>query len=156
MPSNLHRLTICLGVSILINCFLGGLYLGERLMPGPRPAGGGGFAPAERIRQLPAADRAAFAAAMAPHRPAIKAARQRTREARAKVEADIAAPLLDRDALTGDLAAFRSASAEQQRLVHEALVDALSRVSPAARTRLFSPSRGSGLQVVSPVLGGTP
>jgi uncharacterized membrane protein len=138
MQVDRRGLAIALAVSVLGNLFLAGA-VGGRLLTahGPvAPPGAGGLVPAAHVRLLSPSERIRFAGRMAPHRPAIRAARQVQREARAKVEIDIAAVRYDPARTADDLAAFRDAQLRQQAQVHAALVDALGALSPASRAAL--------------------
>ena len=98
----------------------------------------------ERFRALPVVDRMRFRAAMAEHRDTLRPAAAALVRARMHVLAVLAAPAYDRQAMEDALAAVRQATTAAQVAMHEALVEALGRLSPAARARLGSPLRDDG------------
>ncbi len=127
-----------LAVSLLLNVFLVGIVAGRvfgaRGAPAPRPDAA--LVPPAHVRALPVDERRSFAASMKSHRDAIRAARQAHRAARTTLEAAIAAPAFDRDAVAADFAALRQASMAVQEAVNAALVDALQDLSPQSRASL--------------------
>lgn len=135
-------LGVALAASLLANLFLAGLATGRWLAPAsPAAVGGGGVASQAGLRLLPAEERARFARVMLPHRPQLRAARQAVRAARARVEADIAAPAYDRARTEADFAALRQATLAQQAAAHAAVAEALGEVSPASRLALVEHAR---------------
>ncbi len=125
-----------LAASLLVNLFLVGVLAGDRLLSVQSPTQRGGLAPVAQVRRLAPEERARFAAAMRPYRPAIRAARGRVRAARAQVVSDIVAPVLDKARLESDLAALRQAVQDQQVSQHAGLAAAVLSLSPAARATL--------------------
>jgi Spy/CpxP family protein refolding chaperone len=89
---------------------------------------------------------------MKPYRPAIRAARRRVRAARAQVVDDIAAPVVDKARLEGDLAALRRAVQDQQASQHAGLAAAVLALSPASRATLAE--RVEGKRASAPAEGG--
>ena len=127
---------VLLAASLAVNLFLVGVWVGDHVFSSLRPTPRGGIAPAAQVRRLAPVERARFSAAMKPFRPAIRAARGRVRAARAQVVDDIAAPVLDRARLEGDLAALRQAVQDQQASQHAGLAAAVLSLSPASRATL--------------------
>jgi len=143
-------LAVGLFASVLLNLFLAGVVTGRLAGAGPV---GEMFAPAsapemssgwerilERFRALPVADRLRFRAAMGAHRDTLRPAAAALVRARMHVLTVLAAPTYDKQAL----AAVRQATTAAQVAMHDALVEALGRLSPAARARLGSPLRDDG------------
>ena len=125
-------------VSLLLNVFLVGIIAGHLLsargapVRKPDPA----LVPVAHVRALPDDERRSFNETMRSHRAAIRAARQAHRIARANIEAAIAAPIFDRDAVAAAFAALQQKNAAVQEAVNAALVDALQDLSPQSRASL--------------------
>jgi uncharacterized membrane protein len=147
-------LAVGLFASVLLNLFLAGVVTGRLAGAGPV---GEMFAPAsapemssgwerilERFRALPVADRLRFRAAMGAHRDTLRPAAAALVRARMHVLTVLAAPTYDKQAMEDALAAVRQATTAAQVAMHDALVEALGRLSPAARARLGSPLRDDG------------
>lgn len=132
-----------LGFSLLVNVFLIGIVAGHffasrgHQLPGVARA----LVPAVNVRALPPDERQQFRDAMIPYRPEILAARNDARKTRQAAEADIVAADFDRSKAVADLAAMRQATSRLQELVQDALVEALSKISPASRTALVIRNR---------------
>ena len=129
--------------SLLLNVFLGGTVLGRAFGEHHRaaaPAGpaAGPLVPPAHVQALPQEDRQRFRAAMAPHRPAIRAARQAHRDARRQLEADIAAPTYDQSKVVADFQALRQTNRDADEAVDAALIDALAELPPGSRAALVN------------------
>ena len=146
-------LAVGLFASVLLNLFLAGVIAGR--LAGAGPAGemfASASAPAasarelilERFRALPLADRLRFLAAMAAHRDMLRPAAATLLRARMHVLTVLAEPTYDPQAMADALGAVRQATTAAQVALHDALVQALGRLSPAARERLGSPLRDDG------------
>jgi uncharacterized membrane protein len=81
---------------------------------------------------------------MAAHRDALRPAAAALVRARMHALAVLAAPTYDAHAMEDALAAVRQATTEAQVALHEALIQSLATLSPAARARLGSPTRDEG------------
>ncbi len=146
-------LAIGLFASVLLNLFLAGMVtgrlagagpVGEMFAPAAAPAASGRELMRERFRALPLADRLRFRAAMAAHRDTLRPTGAALLRARLRVLTVLAAPTYDPQAMADALAAVRQATTAAQVAMHEALVQALGALSPAARARLGSPLRDDG------------
>lgn len=129
------------GISVLLNVFLLGIVLGRFHARDERRPGlmhGAGLISAAHLRAIPVEERHLFARAMAPHRPAIRAARELQRAARMVVETEIATPAYDGTKLTQDFAALRQANEHVGEIVDAALVDALSGLPASTRAALVA------------------
>jgi len=146
-------LAVGLFASVLLNLFLAGVVTGRLAGAGPV---GEIFAPAsapaasvrglmlERFRALPLADRLRFRAAMAAHRDTLRPTGAALLRARMHVLTVLAAPTYDPQAMADALSAVREATTAAQVAMHDALVQSLGTLSPAARARLGSPLRDDG------------
>ena len=144
-----RRALFCVAAaSLLVNVFLGGAVLGrvfgerghlfeEQPRVGMRPSNGA-LVPPRNVQALPQEDRRRFRAAMAPHRPAIRTAREAHRQARRQIEADIAAPAFDRDRILADFQALRQSNRTTEEAVDDALIDALASLPPESRAALVA------------------
>ena len=142
MRVDARGLGAALAVSLLLNLFLAGVAAGRWVLPAPAPQPAArGFAPAARVRLLPADERARFARAFEPHRGDLRAARRATRAAREQVETDLTAPTYDRAKVEADLAALRQANLAQQGAAHAALAEAMASLTPTSRAALVSRAR---------------
>ena len=139
----IDRRSLLVGVaaSVLLNALLVGVVLGHLVAASrraePRHGGPAGL----HLEALPSDARTRFGAAMAAHRPAIRAARDASRGRRQAAEADIAAPAFDRDKVAADFAALRRGNEGVSAAVHAALLDALADLSPASRAALVARDR---------------
>ena len=127
--------------SLLFNIFLGGAVLGRvfgehRHDVEPSRAASGALVPPAHVQALPQEERRRFRAAMTPHRPAIRAARQAHRVARLRLETDIAAPTYDQAKVVADFQALRQTNRDTEEAVDAALIDALTGLSPESRAAL--------------------
>jgi uncharacterized membrane protein len=146
-------LAVGLFASVLLNLFLAGVVtgrlagagpVGEILAPASAPGASARELILERFRALPLADRLRFRAAMAAHRDTLRPTGAALLRARLHVLTVLAAPTYDPQAMADALAAVRQATTAAQVAMHDALVQALGRLSPAARARLGSPLRDDG------------
>lgn len=129
--------------SLLLNIFLGGAVLGRvfgerRHNAEPPRVASGALVPLAHVQALPQEDRKRFRAAMTPHRPAIRAARQAHRDARLQLETDIAAPTYDQAKVVADFQALQQSNRDADTAVDAALIDALAGLSPESRAALVS------------------
>lgn len=143
MWTSQRTLTVVAAASLLLNVFLGGATLGrmfgERRRAAETPkASGSHLVPQAHVQALPLEERRRFRAAMAPHRPAIRAARQAHRDARRQIELDIAAPMFDQAKVVDDFKALRQTNRDTEEAVDAALLDALAGLPPASRAELVS------------------
>jgi len=146
-------LAVGLFASVLLNLFLAGVVTGRLAGAGPVSEV---FAPAsapaasvrelmqERFRALPLADRLRFRAAMAAHRDTLRPTGAALLRARMHVLTVLAAPTYDPQAMADALSAVREATTAAQVAMHDALVQSLGTLSPAARALLGSPLRDDG------------
>ena len=145
-------LAVGLFVSVLLNLFLAGVVTGRLASTGPAaemlaaapPSSAGGKVLLERFRALPLADRWRFGAAMAAHRDTMRPAAAALVRARLHVLTVLAAPTYDPQAMEDALAKVRQATTAAQVALHDALIQAIATLSPAARARLGSPLRDDG------------
>jgi uncharacterized membrane protein len=145
-------LAVGLFASVLLNLFLAGVVTGRLAGTGQAgemfteaPAAPSGRALLlERFRALPVADRLRFRTAMAAHRDTLRPAAAALLRARMHALAVLAAPTYDAQEMEDALAAVRQATTAAQVALHEALVQSLATLSPAARARLGSPLRDDG------------
>ena len=134
--------------SLLLNVFLGGAVLGRvfgehrRDAEPPKGIAAGPLVPPAHVQALPPEDRKRFRAAMAPHRPAIRAARQAHRDARRQIEADIAAPTYDQAKVVADFEALRQTNRTTDEAVDAALIDALAQLPAESRATLVTHVQG--------------
>jgi len=154
-PSSRRTTWLAVGLfaSVLLNLFLAGVITGRLAGSGPVAEM---FAPAstpgasarelilERFRALPLADRLRFLATMAAHRDTLRPAAAALMRARMHVLTVLAAPTYDPQAMADALAAVRQETTAAQVALHDALVQSLGKLSPAARARLGSPLRDDG------------
>jgi uncharacterized membrane protein len=131
-----RRLMVGAAASLLLNALLIGVVVGH-VVGARRPAPGAPAGPLVRLHALSADDRRLFFTSMAPHRPAIRAARAAHRAARQTVEDDIAAPTFDRAKVDADFATLRGANAHLDETLDGALTDALAHLSPEARAAMI-------------------
>lgn len=130
--------------SLLLNVFLGGAVIsrafGEhrRSAASPKAIEARGLVPPAHVQALPLEDRERFRGAMAPHRQAIRAARQAHREARRQIEADIAAPTYDETKIIADFKALQRTNRNTEEALDAALVDALAQLPPNSRAALVN------------------
>ena len=137
---------------MLLNLFLAGVITGRLAGDGPTreifataPAVSPGHElMVARFRALPLMDRLRFWRAMAAHRDTLRPAGAALLRARLHVLEVLAAPTYDKQAMAEALAAVRQATTAAQVAGHDALIDALSSLSPADRARLGSPLRDDG------------
>lgn len=133
--------------SLLLNVFLGGAMLGRALgehrrgAEPPKGVAAGPLVSPAHVQALPVEDRKRFRAAMAPHRPAIRAARQAHRDLRRQIEADIAAPTYDQARIVADFGALRQSNRDIDEAVDAALTDALAQLPPESRAALVTHAR---------------
>ncbi len=134
--------------SLLLNVFLGGAVLGRafgehrRGAEPPKGVAPGPLVPPAHVQALPPEDRKRFRAAMAAHRPEIRAARQAHRDARRQIEADIAAPTYDQAKVVADFGALRQTNRDTDEAVDAALIDALAQLPPESRAALVNHAQG--------------
>jgi uncharacterized membrane protein len=145
-------LAIGLFVSVLLNLFLAGVItgrlagagpVGEMLTAAPSAPSGRGLIQ-ERFRDLPLSDRLRFRTALAAHRDALRQAQATLLRARVHALGVLAAPTYDPQAMADAFAAVRHTTTEAQAALHDALIQSLATLSPAARARLASPLRDEG------------
>lgn len=143
MWTDRRALFAVVAASLLLNVFLGGAVLGRffgdkgRTGEPPHAAGGAMVGPVH-VTALPPEQRRRFRAAMAPHRPTIKAAREAHRAARRQIEADIAAPTYDQAKVAADFQALRQSNRDTEEAVDGALLDALAILPPESRAALVA------------------
>ncbi len=128
---------VCLVASMLLNVLLIGVVAGH-LLTGRHDRSPGALVPGTHVRALPSEERRRFAAVMATHHEAVRAARLAQRRARLAAKADISAPVLDTDKVKADFAALREANGAVQAAVNDGLVEALGVLSPSSRTALVA------------------
>ena len=156
MWTDRRALGTVVAASLLLNVFLSGAVLGRffgekgRTTEPPQIAAGSLVGPGH-VKALPPGERRLFHAAMAPHRPTIREAREAHRAARRRIEADIAAPTYDKGRVAADFEALRQTSRVAEEAVDAALLDALAVLPPGSRAALVSHVREP--QVAAP---GTP
>jgi uncharacterized membrane protein len=131
-------LAVALAASVLANLFLAGVLVGQITFPGFRFGGGnpGSLVAREEIRALPEDERRAFIRAMRSHQPEMKALRDHVREARRAVAEAVGAPVYDSKLLETRFAALRQAQDAQGTAQHEAIIEALGKLSPASRATI--------------------
>lgn len=146
-------LAVGLFASVLLNLFLAGVVtgrlagagpVGEMFAPASAPAASARELMLERFRALPLVDRLRFRAAMAAHRDTLRPTGAALLRARMHVLTVLAAPTYDPQAMADALSAVRQATTAAQAAMHDALVQSLGTLSPAARARLGSPLRDDG------------
>jgi uncharacterized membrane protein len=131
-------LTIGFALSVLANLFLAGVIVGALTIPAfirnapPQM----GLVPRAQIRELPIAERAAFAAVVRRHSGEIRTLHERVREARIAAEQAIGAPHYDRALLEKRFAAVREAQLAQQVVSHAAVIEALGTLSDKSRAAI--------------------
>jgi uncharacterized membrane protein len=118
--------------------------VGEVFAPASVPAASVREVMLERFRALPLADRLRFRAAMAAHRDTLRPAAAALLRARMHVLTVLAAATYDPQAMADALSAVRQATTAAQVAMHDALIQSLGTLSPAARARLGSPLRDDG------------
>lgn len=131
-------LAVGFAISVLVNLFFAGIVVGRLTLPrfllaAPPQAG---LVPREEIRQLPVAERLAFNAAIRLHADEIDVLHEKVRDAKRAAEAAIGAPRYDRALLEARFAAVRQAQLAQQAALHEAVIEALGRLSPQSRAMI--------------------
>ena len=147
-PKTGKWLLLVLGVSLGLNLFVGGFLIGDELQEHRRPPHGDGERPrADNDRMvfgfvdrlagaLPKDDRKEFKSVMETYRGELTAAATRVRQARQKVRSAIGADNFDRSALESALAEVGSGMQDMQKVLHGAMADAVSHLSPEARKAL--------------------
>ncbi len=135
--------------SLLLNVFFGGAVLGrafgerQRGAGPPKDVAAGPLVPAVHVQALLPEDRQRFRAAMAPHRPAMRAAHQAHRDARRQIEADIAAPTYGAAKVAADFQALRQTNRDTDEAVDAALIDALAQLPAGSRAALVNHDRAN-------------
>ncbi len=140
-------LVIVLAVSVLLNLFLVGVIIGRLSFPAlPRdnPGTATALVVRARVRNLPVVERAHFALVMRQYAGELRRARQALRDARYSAEAAITAPNYDEAAVKARFADVRRASAAQQQVLHDALAQALSALSPQSRAAIVGEKNQRG------------
>lgn len=147
-PKTGKWLLAVLVVSLSLNLFVGGFLIGDELQEHRRPPHGDGERPhADNDRMvfgfvdhlagaLPKDDRKEFMRVMETYRGELTAAATRVRQARKNVRSAIGADNFDRRALESALAQVSASMQDMQMVLHGALADAVSRLSPEARKAL--------------------
>lgn len=147
-PKTGKWLLIVLGASLGLNLFVGGFLIGDEIQEYRRPPHGDGERPrADNDRMvfgfvdrlagaLPKDDRKEFMRVMETYRGELAAAATRVRQARKNVRSAIGADNFDRSALESALAEVGSSMQDMQKVLHGALADAVSHLSPEARKDL--------------------
>ena len=132
-------------VSLGLNLFIAGTVVGHKLHRHPhewsqrnKPDGDRKvFGFIDRMAMaLPREDRAVFMGKIDGYRAELKAADQKFRDARKKVQDAIAAEPFDRNALDTAFGEVSQRMADLQKVLHAALSDAVSALPPDARKRL--------------------
>ncbi len=140
-------LVIALFVSVAINMFLGGLFVGRHLQPEPETAAvsaetrATGGRPLRALLQRMAAklepeDRQTFRAAVQEHRVALRTAGARVAEARRNLRRTLTADAFDRGEIDAAFAEVRTRTGEFHEVLQVAVSDAVGRLGPEARRRL--------------------
>jgi len=147
-PKTGKWLLLVLGISLGLNLFVGGFLIGDELQERGHPSRGDWerqhtdnerrvFGFVDRMAgALPKDDRKEFMRVMETYRGELAAAESRVREARQKVRGVIGADNFDRTALESALAEVGASMQEMQKVLHGALADAVSHLSPEARKDL--------------------
>ncbi len=139
-------LYVVLAVSVLLNLFLAGFVIGRLSFPAAyvqTDAGSPAMVARARIRDLPLMERIRFGLAIRRHASELRDARDRLREARMKAEQAITAPDYDEAKVKARFADVRRAVTAQQEALHDALADALSKLSPQSREELVNATKES-------------
>jgi len=130
-------------ISVAFNCLLIGVVAGRLLWPRDEATavtgGDGSLTFGERVRRLPPTERDKFQAAMQPHRPAIRAAREELATARAQFREALRHEPYDAAALLQAMAAMRAKNALLQQRIQEASAQAFAVLSPQSREQLSRP-----------------
>ena len=148
-------IAIALTASLAINVFLGGMFVGRRMVVPPPPPLGPAAAqqpPAWRPgdRSLPPMIdriaeglspqyRPAFLAAMDKHRPEIATAGLALRDARGKVREMLSAETFDRNATAAAMAELQAHETQFRQSLQAALLDAASDLPAEARRQMVTP-----------------
>lgn len=147
-PKTGKWLLLVLGISLGLNLFVGGFLIGDELQEHRHPPRGDWERPhadndrvvfgfVDRLATaLPKDDRKEFMRVMETYRGELAAATMRVRQARQKVRGAIGADNFDRSALESALAEVGSNMQDMQKVLHGALADAVSHLSPEARKAL--------------------
>ena len=147
MWSDRRRLVGLLAVSALLNVFLGGVLVGHGyVVHRAPPRVPGPLVPNRHVAALPEDQKGLFETVMIAHRDALRAAHRAHRAARDRVEADIAAPVFDRAAVTADFDALHRTNRTIDAETGAALVDALAGLTAASRAALV----GHGATAAAP------
>jgi len=129
-------LAVSLAVSVLLNLFLAGVIAGRISFPGFWFANQGQLVARGEIRALPEAERRAFNQIIRSHLPEIRALRERVRDARRAAEQAIGAPHYDKQLLETRFEAVRQAQLAQGAAQHEAVIEALGKLSDGSRATI--------------------
>lgn len=143
-------LAVILLLSLGLNVFLGGIFVGRLLSSPddpPRLAKAEKAAPAGRFLKrltanLEAADRETVMSSVKAHAPELQAAQREVRKARRAVMRGIRATPFDRAALEEAVATLRARQSAIQTIMQGAVVDAIAKLPDEARQRLGPGNRG--------------
>ena len=137
-----HRLALALTVSVALNLFLAGAFVGgwiTRDGAGLHPAAGGpapDYSVAEFIRALPPGALAEAERAVGARSGDVGSRIDGLRRAREAVIAALARQPLDADAVAAAFAELRLRSRDLQAALHEVVSDVAGRLGPADRTHM--------------------
>jgi len=145
-PRGTTWVLIFLFVSLALNLFVAGVVVAHKLHPHPHGFGewqqrGDNEPPmrafVDRLAgKLPPDDRTKFLALVGDYRAELGTAGQALRLARGKVRDALAADPFDRNALESALGDVRARMQDMQKVMHAAVVDAATQLSPEARKSL--------------------
>lgn len=123
-------------VSVLLNLFLAGVIVGRITLIGFGPKNPGALVPREQIMALPEGERRAFTRVIRSHQPGIRLLHEKVREAKRAAEQAIGAPVYDRTLLEARFAAVRQTQEAQGAAQHEAVIEALGKLSAQSRATI--------------------
>jgi uncharacterized membrane protein len=145
---------LALFLSLGLNLFIGGFVVAHRFHrpphefadqrpPNERP---GMHAFVDRMAStLPAADRDQFLSVIAGYKAEMATAEKQVHDARQKVRDAVAADPFDRTALESAFGDVRARMQDMQKVMHGALADAISHLSPDARKALAEWDKDKGV-----------
>lgn len=136
MTVTLRSLSVALAVSLALNVFLAGFLAAQALRPSegrPSAAGPMLFRAGEALGDP---GHPAIREVMRAHRQELRAHRRAIREARREVHESMVAEPFDQERLSAALASLRAETTSSQVLLHRALVQLATSMTPEQRARL--------------------
>lgn len=140
MPSNDKILRGLLAGSLLLNAFLLGIWVARPFHPnGPPPPPPPAHLAEHITKGMPAADAVIFRQALAPHLAKLDADYLTMLTVPPRIQAALAAPQFDPQAMTAALADMRRVREGFEDAMTQASLDAAARMSPEGRMKLWHP-----------------